>query len=82
MHIHVNGPRHIPVKACTPSSNRRRLAETMRRRWSWTGRGILDFVAMSSATVRYVDEDFHIIEDKSGDFFVYSGPVVSRHLDI
>ena len=22
MHIHVNGPRHIPAKACTPSSNR------------------------------------------------------------
>ena len=31
MHIHVNGPRHIPAKACTPSSNRRRLAAVIPR---------------------------------------------------
>jgi hypothetical protein len=38
--------------------------------------------ASCSVTVRYVDEDFRIVEDKSGDLFVYSRPVVSRHLDI
>ena len=31
MHIHVNGPRHIPAKACTPSSNRCRLAAIIPR---------------------------------------------------
>ena len=31
MHIHVNGPRHIPAKACTPSSNRHRLAAIIPR---------------------------------------------------
>ena len=31
MYIHVNGPRHIPAKACTPSSNRRCLAAIIPR---------------------------------------------------
>ena len=31
MHIHVNGPRHIPAKACTPSSNCCRLAAIIPR---------------------------------------------------
>ena len=38
--------------------------------------------ASCSVTVKYVDEDFRIVEDKSGDLFVYSRPVVSRKLDI
>jgi hypothetical protein len=38
--------------------------------------------ATCSVTVRYVDEDFRIVEDKSGDLFVYTRPVVSRNLDI
>jgi len=38
--------------------------------------------ANCGVTVRYVDEDFRIVEDKSGDFFVYSRPVVPRNLDI
>jgi len=35
-----------------------------------------------SVTVRYIDEDFRIVEDKDGDLFVYSRPVVPRPLDI
>lgn len=38
--------------------------------------------ANCSVTVKYVDEDFRIVEDKSGDLFVYSRPVVSRNLEI
>lgn len=38
--------------------------------------------ASCSVTVRYVDDDFRIVEDKDGDLFVYSRPVVSRPLDI
>jgi hypothetical protein len=32
--------------------------------------------------VRYVDSDFRIVQDASGDFFVYTHPVVSRPLDL
>ena len=35
-----------------------------------------------SVRVAYYDEDFRIVEDKSGDLFVYSRPVVSRKLDL
>ena len=38
--------------------------------------------ASCSVTVKYFDEDFRIVEDKSGDLFVYSRPVVSRNLDV
>jgi hypothetical protein len=38
--------------------------------------------ASCSVVVRYCDEDFRIVEDKSGDLFVYSRPVVSRNLEI
>ena len=38
--------------------------------------------ASCSVTVKYFDDDFRIVEDKSGDLFVYSRPVVSRALDI
>jgi len=38
--------------------------------------------AECSVTVKYVDDDFRIVEDKSGDLFVYSRPVVSRDLEI
>lgn len=38
--------------------------------------------ALCSVTVKYFDEDFRIVEDKSGDLFVYSRPVVSRNLDV
>lgn len=38
--------------------------------------------AACSVTVKYFDEDFRIVEDKSGDLFVYSRPVVERKLDI
>lgn len=32
--------------------------------------------------VRYFDDDFRIVEDKDGDLFVYSRPVVPRSLTI
>jgi hypothetical protein len=32
--------------------------------------------------VRYVDDDFRIVEDVSGDYFVYTRPVVPRPLDL
>jgi len=32
--------------------------------------------------VRYVDDDFRIVEDSSGEFFVYTRPVVPRSLDL
>mmetsp|Transcript_18772 Transcript_18772/g.40250 ORF Transcript_18772/g.40250 Transcript_18772/m.40250 type:complete len:338 (+) Transcript_18772:63-1076(+) len=38
--------------------------------------------ASCSVTVKYYDEDFRVVEDKSGDLFVYSRPVVSRNLDV
>lgn len=38
--------------------------------------------ASCSVWVRYVDEDFRIVQDKDGDLFVYSRPVVSRPLDL
>jgi len=38
--------------------------------------------AECSVTVKYFDEDFRVVEDKTGDLFVYSRPVVSRNLDV
>ena len=38
--------------------------------------------ASCSVDVRYVDKDMRIVEDKSGDLFVYSRPVVPRELVI
>mmetsp|Transcript_12721 Transcript_12721/g.19185 ORF Transcript_12721/g.19185 Transcript_12721/m.19185 type:complete len:329 (-) Transcript_12721:31-1017(-) len=38
--------------------------------------------ASCSVNVRYVDKDFRIVEDKDGDLFVYSRPVVPRELDL
>mmetsp|Transcript_1690 Transcript_1690/g.4099 ORF Transcript_1690/g.4099 Transcript_1690/m.4099 type:complete len:94 (-) Transcript_1690:23-304(-) len=38
--------------------------------------------ATCSVVVRYVDEDFRIVEDMSGDLFVYTRPVVPRNLDL
>ncbi|KAL7473636.1 hypothetical protein ACHAXS_014090 [Conticribra weissflogii] len=38
--------------------------------------------ALCSVTVKYFDDDFRVVEDKSGDLFVYSRPVVPRNLDI
>jgi len=35
-----------------------------------------------SVNVRYVDDDFRIVEDVSGDLFVYTRPVVPRPLDL
>lgn len=32
--------------------------------------------------VRYVDDDFRIVEDLSGDYFVYTRPVLPRALDL
>ena len=32
--------------------------------------------------VRYVDDDFRIVQDTSGDYFVYTRPVVPRALDL
>lgn len=37
--------------------------------------------ASCEVNVRYVDDDFRIVEDLSGDWFVYCRPVVSRPLD-
>lgn len=37
--------------------------------------------ASCEVAVRYVDDDFRVVEDVSGDFFVYTRPVVSRPLD-
>jgi len=34
--------------------------------------------ALCSVKVRYVDSDFRVVEDKDGDLFVYSRPVVPR----
>lgn len=38
--------------------------------------------ATCSVIVKYVDDDFRIVEDPSGDLFVYTRPVVSRPLDL
>jgi hypothetical protein len=38
--------------------------------------------AECSVTVKYVDNDFRIVEDNAGDLFVYTRPVVSRALDL
>jgi len=35
-----------------------------------------------SVTLRYLDDDFRVVEDKDGDLFVYTRPVVARPLDI
>jgi len=35
-----------------------------------------------SVFVKYVDDDFRVVKDKDGDYFVYSRPVVSRPLDL
>ena len=32
--------------------------------------------------IRYCDDDFRIVEDGSGDFFVYTRPVIPRALDL
>jgi len=38
--------------------------------------------AKCSVFVKYVDNDFRIVQDKDGDLFVYSRPVVSRPLNL
>lgn len=38
--------------------------------------------ASCSVNVKYVDKDMRIVEDKSGDLFVYTRPVVARELII
>lgn len=38
--------------------------------------------ASCSVIVRYVDDDFRVVEDVSGDLFVYTRPVVPRPLDL
>ena len=38
--------------------------------------------ATCSVSVRYVDDDFRVVEDVSGDLFVYTRPVVPRLLDM
>lgn len=38
--------------------------------------------ASCSVNVKYVDEDFRIVEDADGELFVYTRPVVARPLDI
>ena len=38
--------------------------------------------ASCSVTIKYVDDDFRIVEDPSGDLFVYTRPVISRPLDL
>ncbi|KAI2506699.1 hypothetical protein MHU86_7700 [Fragilaria crotonensis] len=38
--------------------------------------------ASCSVFVKYVDDDFRIVEDPSGDLFVYTRPVLSRPLDL
>uniref|UniRef100_A0A7S4JBV9 Plastid lipid-associated protein/fibrillin conserved domain-containing protein n=1 Tax=Odontella aurita TaxID=265563 RepID=A0A7S4JBV9_9STRA len=61
--------------------------------WIWSVKVPVGFVwkllpwnkgraASCSVTVKYVDEDVRIVEDKDGDLFVYSRPVVPRELDL
>jgi hypothetical protein len=38
--------------------------------------------ATCQVALRYVDDDFRIVQDISGDFFVYTRPVVPRDLDL
>mmetsp|Transcript_34051 Transcript_34051/g.48377 ORF Transcript_34051/g.48377 Transcript_34051/m.48377 type:complete len:203 (+) Transcript_34051:533-1141(+) len=38
--------------------------------------------ATCSVIVKYVDEDFRIVEDVGGEYFVYTRPVVARPLDL
>ena len=38
--------------------------------------------ALCKVYVRYCDDDFRIVEDVSGDYFVYTRPVVPRALDL
>jgi hypothetical protein len=38
--------------------------------------------AVCQVSIRYVDDDFRIVQDISGDFFVYTRPVVPRELDL
>ncbi len=38
--------------------------------------------AVCKVFIRYVDDDFRIVEDVSGDYFVYTRPVVPRPLDL
>lgn len=38
--------------------------------------------AACSVVVKYVDEDFRVVEDNDGELFVYSRPVVPRSLDL
>lgn len=38
--------------------------------------------ALCSIFVKYVDDDFRIVEDKDGELFVYSRPVIPRELDL
>ncbi len=38
--------------------------------------------ASCSVLVKYVDDDFRIVEDIDGELFVYSRPVIPRSLDI
>lgn len=38
--------------------------------------------AQCSVIVKYVDDDFRIVEDSTGDLFIYTRPVVPRPLDI
>lgn len=35
-----------------------------------------------SVYIRYVDDDFRIVQDVSGDYFVYTRPVIRRPLDL
>lgn len=61
--------------------------------WIWSVKVPVGFVwkllpwnkgrpANCSVRVRYVDDDFRIVEDKDGDLFVYSRPVVPREMDL
>jgi len=61
--------------------------------WIWKVRVPVGFVwkllpwnkgrpASCSVNVKYVDNDFRIVEDVSGDLFVYTRPVVPRALDL
>jgi len=38
--------------------------------------------ATCAVDVKFVDEDFRIVEDKDGELFVYTRPVVPRPLDL
>jgi uncharacterized membrane protein YgdD (TMEM256/DUF423 family) len=38
--------------------------------------------ALCKVFMRYVDDDFRIVQDVSGDYFVYTRPVIPRSLDL